>query len=163
VSTARRRQQQQRRNDILMAASTLISRHGLGGLSMRMLANEVGLTAPTLYGYFSSKEAVVAALTAEKVAIMRDYLLREAARTEPGLPRLMAFAKGYRRLALTGADFYHMFIGRTGSLAREIAIAAADESEGFDLIRTVAVDVQEAIDRGPWPRWIRSRRCLPCG
>jgi AcrR family transcriptional regulator len=146
VSSARRRQQQARRNDILMAASTLISQHGLGGLSMRMLAREVGLTAPTLYGYFSSKDAVVQALTADRVAIMRDYLQQEVADAEPGMPSLLAIVRGYRRLALNSADFYHMIIERTGPLAEGLAVG--DGAQGIDLIRTVAVDVQVAIDRG---------------
>jgi len=129
-----------------MAASSLISQHGFGGLSMRMLAKEVGLTAPTLYGYFPSKAAVVEALAIEKVAIMRDFLLREAGDAEPGIPRLMAYARGYRRLALTWWAFYHMLLERPDSVAGEIV--TQDEGTGRDLIRTVAEDVQAAIDQG---------------
>ena len=148
VSRARQEQVAQRRSEILMAASALIAREGIGGLSMRVLARAVGLTAPTLYGYFASKEAVVEALAAEKVAIMRDYLLREAAGLEPGLARLLAFARAYRRMALGNSAFYHMVIERTGPLAGVIVPSGDEESEGRDLVSTLARDVEHAVERG---------------
>jgi AcrR family transcriptional regulator len=131
-----------------MAASALISRNGLVGLSMRVLAREVGLTAPTLYGYFPSKEAVVEALTVEKITIVREYLLRAVSDVEPGLARLLAYARAYRRLALSSADFYHMIMERTGPLAGAIATDEGDEPEGHDLIRTVAEEIRHAVDKG---------------
>ncbi|HVL25998.1 MAG TPA: TetR/AcrR family transcriptional regulator [Thermomicrobiales bacterium] len=131
-----------------MAASQLISQHGLGGLSMRVLAREVGLTAPTLYGYFPSKEAVVEALTIERVAIVRAYLVRAAADIEPGVPRLLAYARAYRRLALSSADFYSMIMERTGPLAETLGAVDTEAPEGLDLIRTVAEEVRHAIASG---------------
>ncbi|WP_169786952.1 TetR/AcrR family transcriptional regulator [Nitriliruptor alkaliphilus] len=53
------------RADILEAASRLAHRDGIAGLSLRDLAAEVGMKAPSLYSYFDSKGAIYDALFAE--------------------------------------------------------------------------------------------------
>src|SRR5262245_29540883 len=50
------------RQDILDAARRLVQEEGIRGLTMRALGRAVGVTAPTLYDYFPSKEAVLDAL-----------------------------------------------------------------------------------------------------
>lgn len=146
MSAARRQQWEERRHAILDAAGRLVSRKGLGGLSMRLLAKEVGVPAPTLYGYFASKEAVLEALTDEKVALLREAVLDEAQGAGPGIPRLLAFARGYRAFAHSGRDYYDLFMMRP-DLEENPGVHQEHES-GFDLIRTLAEDVQVAIDLG---------------
>jgi AcrR family transcriptional regulator len=46
------------REDILMATCRCLVRGGLGAVSMQEIAAEVGFTAPALYAYFDSKEAI---------------------------------------------------------------------------------------------------------
>ena len=46
------------REDILMGASRAFMRSGFGAASMADIAREVGFTAPALYAYFESKEAI---------------------------------------------------------------------------------------------------------
>jgi AcrR family transcriptional regulator len=50
------------REDILMAAARALARRGFGAVSMQDIADEVGFTAPALYAYFDSKEAILADL-----------------------------------------------------------------------------------------------------
>src|SRR5690349_9817747 len=50
------------REEILMAAARLVGRRGFGAISMQEIADEVGFSAPALYGYFDSKEAIFAEL-----------------------------------------------------------------------------------------------------
>jgi AcrR family transcriptional regulator len=59
------RRRRQARREILDAAADLARRDGLANLSLRALATKVGLTAPSLYGYFASKDAIYDALFAE--------------------------------------------------------------------------------------------------
>jgi AcrR family transcriptional regulator len=146
MSAARRQQREERRAAILEAAGRLITRTGMTGLSMRLLAKEVGIPAPTLYGYFSSKDAVIQALTDEKIVLLREAILDEAREAEPGVPRLMAFARGYRAFAYSGRDYYDLFMMQPDPEARRGR--HHDHETGFDLIRTLAEDVQAAIDLG---------------
>jgi AcrR family transcriptional regulator len=52
------------RDDIAAAAWRLAEREGLVGLTLRDLAAEVGMRAPSLYGYFDSKAAIYDAMFA---------------------------------------------------------------------------------------------------
>lgn len=145
ISAKRLRQREERRDEIVAMAGHIISRDGLDGLSMRRLATEVGVPAPTLYGYFRSKEAVIEALADQKVAILGEYVLGAAAGADPGIPRLLAFAQGYRQFALTNPDYYHLFIQRSASADPEDA--EAQLTAGLELIHTLALDVRGAIER----------------
>ena len=57
-----------RRGQILEEALLLFAAHGVEGASLRDLAKRVGLTQPSLYHYFPSKEALVEAIFAQKAA-----------------------------------------------------------------------------------------------
>ncbi len=72
----RERRRQQTRAEILEAAWRLAERDGIAGLSLRELAGEVGMRAPSLYTYFDSKAAIYDAM----------------------------FAQGYRELDAVGTD-----------------------------------------------------------
>jgi AcrR family transcriptional regulator len=146
LSAARRRQRNEWCASILEAAGRLIARNGLSGLSMRLLAKEVGVPAPTLYGYFDSKEAVIDALAQEKIALLREAILSEAKDTPPGVPRLLAFARGYRTFALSGRDYYDLFILKATPDGQDTR--TVDNTAGMELIQTLAEDVQTAIDLG---------------
>lgn len=144
--SSRDARRQEKRAAILEAAESLIERDGLAGLSMRLLANEAGMPTPTLYGYFSSKEAVLQSLAEDKIALLQESILREGAEAEPGMARLLAYARGYRRFALEDTDFHDLFVSRSSILAsedvREMAMVPA-----IALIRTLATEVQAAVDR----------------
>jgi AcrR family transcriptional regulator len=51
-----------RREEVLETALTLVSEHGVAGASLRKLAAELGISQPSLYHYFPSKEALVSAV-----------------------------------------------------------------------------------------------------
>lgn len=53
------------RQTILDAAWELVREEGLGGLVMRDLAKRAGVTTPTLYAYFESKNAILDAMFAQ--------------------------------------------------------------------------------------------------
>ena len=61
----RERRRHQTRSEILEAAWRLAERDGIAGLSMRDLAGEVGMRAPSLYTYFDSKAAIYDAMFAQ--------------------------------------------------------------------------------------------------
>ena len=51
-----------RREEVLETALTLVSEHGVAGASLRKLAAELGMSQPSLYHYFSSKDELVSAV-----------------------------------------------------------------------------------------------------
>jgi AcrR family transcriptional regulator len=58
TTDVRTRRREQTRREILDAAWRLAERDGIAGLSLRDLAREVGMQAPSLYTYFDSKAAI---------------------------------------------------------------------------------------------------------
>ncbi len=63
-TTGRREQSvEARRQQILQAARTLLSRGGIGALSMRKLAEEASLSVNTLYNLWGTREEILRALT----------------------------------------------------------------------------------------------------
>jgi AcrR family transcriptional regulator len=65
---------------ILDAALSLIADNGVGGTSLQMIADEVGVTKAAVYHQFKTKEEIVIALTERELGRLDDAL--EAAEAE---------------------------------------------------------------------------------
>jgi AcrR family transcriptional regulator len=70
---------------ILDAALALIAENGVGGTSLQMIADEVGVTKAAVYHQFKTKEEIVIALTERELGRLDDAL--EAAEAESSRPR----------------------------------------------------------------------------
>ncbi len=62
------------RRAIVEAAWSVVEEAGLAGLSMRDLAARAGITTPTLYAYFGSKNDIYDAMFAEAAAQFGEYM-----------------------------------------------------------------------------------------
>lgn len=86
MNRRRAREIEHTRQDILEAAARAFARHGLQGATMRQIAQEAGYTAPALYTYFPSKQAIFDALV--------DHLLGQVLEVfEAPLPAGLTFAQ----------------------------------------------------------------------
>lgn len=61
--------------DIKAAALEHLREHGAEGLSLRAVARDVGLSAPGMYRYFASRDALLTALIAEGYDDLGDFML----------------------------------------------------------------------------------------
>ncbi|PEG34969.1 TetR family transcriptional regulator [Mycolicibacterium agri] len=92
---------------ILDAALMLIADHGVGGTSLQMIADAVGVTKAAVYHQFKTKEEIVIALTERELGRLDDAL--EAAEAEKSrtkarevlLTRVIDMAIERRRAAAT--------------------------------------------------------------
>ena len=96
-------------------AREIVRREGFKELSMRALARAVGVTAPTLYDYFPSKEAVLDALYVVGVNAMIDDYDRILAETSSGLDAMAQMARAYREFAIGQQDVFLLIFGRVDS------------------------------------------------
>jgi AcrR family transcriptional regulator len=62
------------RDDILEAAWALVGEEGLAGLSLRDLARRAGITPPTVYAYFGSKNAIYDAMFGQAATQFADEM-----------------------------------------------------------------------------------------
>ncbi len=70
---------------ILDAALKLIADHGVGGTSLQMIADAIGVTKAAVYHQFNTKEQIVIALTERELGDLEEAL--EAAEAEDHPPR----------------------------------------------------------------------------
>lgn len=70
---------------ILDAALRLIADQGVGGTSLQMIADAIGVTKAAVYHQFKTKDAIVIALTERELAGLQEAL--EAAEAEQDRPR----------------------------------------------------------------------------
>jgi AcrR family transcriptional regulator len=66
---------------ILDAAMGLIAEHGVGGTSLQMIADVIGVTKAAVYHQFKTKEQIVVALTERELGGLEETL--EAAEADP--------------------------------------------------------------------------------
>ena len=91
-SDRRRERREAKLADILGEAWALARRDGLAALTLRDLADAVGLRQPSLYVYFASKLDLYDALFADGYRQLLEYVGRRRYPTEPGAA-LTAFVK----------------------------------------------------------------------
>lgn len=80
----------EKRNEILKHCASLFDKVGYHGASMQMIADEVGLGKPTLYHYFSSKQAILYAIHDAHITALIDGLDASDPSIEPS--RLLRLA-----------------------------------------------------------------------
>jgi AcrR family transcriptional regulator len=98
-----------RARQIAVAAQELIDAEGVDALSMRALADRVGIRAPSIYKHFENKEAVEAAVISavfEEMAIVNEGIVKDSG--EP----LPALAEAYRDYARRHPHLYRLVTER---------------------------------------------------
>ena len=78
------------RNAILDSAVRLTSVHGLQGITIGQLAEEMNLSKSGLFAHFKSKEALQMAVLEQAAALFTEVVVRPALREPRGEPRLRA-------------------------------------------------------------------------
>ncbi len=98
---------------LLREATALIRESGLEGLSMRKLAERVGVTAPSVYHHFHDKNDLLCAL-AERGFVELERRTTEATAGAGGGPRafLSAFVRAYVGFAAENPETYDLMFGR---------------------------------------------------
>ncbi|HEY6592856.1 MAG TPA: TetR/AcrR family transcriptional regulator [Asanoa sp.] len=84
--------------EIKQAARRLLAEGGPQAISLRAIAREMGMTAPAIYRYFPSLDALVTALAGDLFDELREAV--QAARDDAGddpLPQILAMSRAFRR------------------------------------------------------------------
>jgi AcrR family transcriptional regulator len=113
--------------DIVVAARRILEAEGADALTMRRLAAEVGIRAPSLYKHFSTKRAVEAALIAEGLFEVGEIL--HAALAAPGRANpVRSLLEAYRNAAQASPAMYRL--ATSGRLPREDLPAGLEDWAG---------------------------------
>lgn len=141
----RERFREMMRADILHAAQDLLRRGGFAALSMRALAEAVGVKAPTLYDYFENKDDVLNALFFVGIDEARAHFDRMAALTPPGAARVIGIGLGYYDFAQAHPELFQLIFGRVDPSY----VPGEDQMEaGHQLFLGFRAEVADAIASG---------------
>jgi AcrR family transcriptional regulator len=120
-----------RAREIVSVARELLERDGAAGLSMRKVADRLGIRAPSLYKHLPDKRALEAAL-------MSAAFEEQAARFEACGDDLYALAVAYREWALAHPHLYRLVM--SGRLPRERLEPGVEARAAAPVIRAVGGD-----------------------
>jgi AcrR family transcriptional regulator len=124
----------QRRDEILDAAERVLEREGVAALTMRRLADELGIQAPSLYKHVRSKEEIVTGLQARA--------LQAQAAAFAGHDDLATLAAAYREWALAHPRLYELLSRH--SLNRERLPEGLEALASAPLLAATGHDVDRA-------------------
>ena len=112
-------------DEVVAAARKLVRRNGRDGFSMTDVAAAVGVRAPSLYGRFAHREALVAAV---ELTLWQDLgaALARAPRHAQPIATLTELARAYRRFAKANAREYALMYDARARRSPEGTRARAD-------------------------------------
>ncbi len=105
--------------DVIAAARTLARRSGVESVSMRRLAEELGVTANALYSYFPDKSALLDALLDD---LLGEIPVPDTTAWQEGL---VAILRATRRVLLAHADLIPLYLARPGRGANAMRLGNA--------------------------------------
>lgn len=135
------------RTELLNAARELYLAEGMHGLSMRGVAERVGVSAPAIYRHFESKEDLVFELCREGHRTFATYLARGLAGRSPR-ERLVKTGLGYLDFGLEHRAYYAiLFVTPSQQLGFE-KLGPRNLEEGAQTFQMLVDRVRECIDTG---------------
>lgn len=144
--TARR---EETRAEILEAAWEVCRERGLAALTMRELAKRVGMRAPSLYEYFSSKHAIYDDMYAQGFSEFRDRLERLGRSQQPRRVLASAF-RWFFDFSLEDPARFQLMFQRTipgfEPSRRSYAIALEALGMARDLLAGLGITTRSALD-----------------
>jgi len=101
------------REEIIDAATAILERTGSEyALSLRGIAREVGITAPSISTHFADMFEIVDAVTARETALLYQALQAASDSTSEPIERLLAICRAYVRYGTERPARYRILIGR---------------------------------------------------
>jgi AcrR family transcriptional regulator len=140
------------RAEIVAAARRLLARSGHeDALTLRAVAREAGIAAPSIYGHFADREQILDAVVAEVFGELEDAV-RAAADAEPDpARRLEVVCRAYLAFAEAQPAGYRVLFGRSRNPARDEAPRAMPDLAGAGAFGVLADAVAAACTSGPAP------------
>ena len=121
-----------RAREIVAVARELLEAEGPDGLSMRRIAERIGIRAPSIYKHLPDKQALESALVS---AAFEEWAeVAEAALAQSG-DRLTAIARAYRAYAVRHPHLYRLMTER--ALARDRLAPGVEERAAAPIVTAV--------------------------
>jgi len=133
-----------RAREIVGVALDLLEEEGPDGLSMRRLADRIGIRAPSIYKHLPDKQALEAAIISVGFELQAEAF--ERALLDDPEDRLGVLARVYRRFASAHPHLYRLMTER--ELQRELLTPGVEDRAALPVYEAVGCDLDLA--RAAW-------------
>lgn len=131
---------------VAAAEELLLERASEEAVSIRAVADAVGLTPPAIYRHFPDKHHLIFEVCNRQFARMADEVATTVGATDDPLAAIAAAARGYARFGLENPEHYRvMFMGHADHTPDLYADEKVMETGSFAFLVSL---VQEAMDDG---------------
>ena len=142
------------KHQIMETARELMCEDGFEALSMRKLANRVGMTAANIYNYFTNKDELYLVIQTTGFQMLYDRFAEIYVSEEAPMEKLKGLMRAYIGFGIDYPDFYEIMFSRntpkyadykgtpmepTASLEKQTALKVADVTEAA--IKELAPDI----------------------
>jgi len=100
------------KNALIQAGVEILTKEGIGALSLRSVARKAGVSHSAPYAHFQDKQALLAAISTEGFNRLQKCLKSAAASTDQPQKQIVACARAYADFAMYECDIFNiMFSG----------------------------------------------------
>jgi AcrR family transcriptional regulator len=101
------------REDILAAATAILERDGVEeSITLRSVAREIGIAAPSIYAHFDDREAILLAVVNAAFDELAEAVVTSTAEQTDPVAALLAGCHAYTRFAVARPGPYRILFGR---------------------------------------------------
>jgi AcrR family transcriptional regulator len=131
------------RRALIDAALQTITEQGVSALTLREVAQQVGVSRMAPYRHFADKAALLAAVAEEGFRALKAQLIQAAGQLEP-TERLQAIGVAYVEYAVTHAAHYRVMFGTERANRPSFPALLQVASETFDVLVQTLVACQQS-------------------
>ena len=128
---------------LLDAAERIVAADGLGAVSVRALADEVGTTTRAIYSLFGSKDGLIAALGARTFDLLAAAVDALPTTRDPGADLVEAGVNGFRRLVLEHPALFQLGIQQTHATDEELVEIRAAAARAWTVLQARVTRIQQ--------------------
>jgi AcrR family transcriptional regulator len=140
------------KNALIKAGVEILSKEGIGALSLRKVAQRAGVSHAAPYSHFTDKQALIAAISTEGYRVLYDKLEVTIQRYDGDpLRQLVEAAWAYTRFALDDPDHFKITLSGVVEKEKEYPAFVEVSQKSFGLVVQVVESCQAAgiLDPGP--------------
>jgi AcrR family transcriptional regulator len=137
------------RDELIAAAGRLLAKDSdLESLSLRAVAREAGVAAPSVYLHFASKEALLNAVVGAHFAALQQAIETEVASGHDSASRLLAGCLAYCRYAVEQPRSYQLLFNTPRPDLKDPSFAGTSGAAAFQtLVDGVAASIAAGVAR----------------
>ena len=133
------------RGEIVAAAATLIARTGSDqAVTLRSVAREVGISAPSIYGHFSDRDAIVEAVVSESLEQLHLAVADAVAAHADPVEGLYAGCSAYVEFGISEPARYRVLFG----WSRPKGQSPQSDTRGLAAFNTLATNLDACVAAG---------------